>query len=88
MADEAGQLFEQTEILKMASNIVAAYVAHNSLERGAAAAIPPCLLSTGLRPLYPQERTSLALVRMSPADPKRTFGPDRLTSHRSIVFRQ
>ena len=31
MADEAGQQVEQTEILKMASNIVAAYVGHNSL---------------------------------------------------------
>ena len=31
MADEAGQQVEQTEILKMASNIVVAYVGHNSL---------------------------------------------------------
>ncbi len=31
MADEAGQQVEQTEILKMASNIVVAYVSHNSL---------------------------------------------------------
>ncbi len=34
MADEAGQQVEQTEILKMASNIVVAYVGHNSLETG------------------------------------------------------
>ena len=31
MADEAGQQVEQTEILKMASNIVVAYVGHNSV---------------------------------------------------------
>ncbi len=31
MADETGQQVEQTEILKMASNIVVAYVGHNSV---------------------------------------------------------
>ncbi len=31
MADEAGQQVEQNEILKMVSNIVVAYVGHNSL---------------------------------------------------------
>ena len=31
MADEAGQQVEQTEILKMPSNIIVAYVGHNSV---------------------------------------------------------
>ena len=31
MADEAGQKVEKSEILKIASNLVAAYVGHNSV---------------------------------------------------------